>query len=93
MIFVLCIAHFIIFPFLFVQMEDDQTLYDYDVGLNDLIQILVRKNVLTAPVKADTEEEDKNVSNGACNNKDEGLSDKENKEVSSLLVLIIDHNF
>jgi len=62
------------------QMEDDQTLYDYDVGLNDLIQILVRKNVITAPVIADTKEKEKQVSNGACNNNDEILSDKENKE-------------
>ncbi|CAL1538353.1 unnamed protein product [Lymnaea stagnalis] len=59
------------------QMEDGHTLYDYDVGLNDLIQILVRKNVSqSSPDKDDDDDGTKEK-----NNEDDGSSsDKENKE-------------
>lgn len=61
-------------------MEDGHTLYDYDVGLNDLIQILIRKNVSypTSAEKVESGDEEK-----SSENTDDGSSsDKENKEVS-----------
>ncbi|XP_059177141.1 E3 ubiquitin-protein ligase UHRF1-like isoform X2 [Physella acuta] len=60
------------------QMEDGHTLFDYDVGLNDLIQILIRKNVSypTSAEKVESGDEEK-----SSENTDDGSSsDKENKE-------------
>uniref|UniRef100_A0A0B7A0A8 RING-type E3 ubiquitin transferase n=1 Tax=Arion vulgaris TaxID=1028688 RepID=A0A0B7A0A8_9EUPU len=58
------------------QMEDGHTLFDYDVGLNDLIQILIKKNL---PQTVSTIEDKLTKSNTAD---DGSTSDKENKEPS-----------
>ncbi|KAL3878130.1 hypothetical protein ACJMK2_030501 [Sinanodonta woodiana] len=52
------------------QLEDGHTLFDYNVGLNDLIQLMVRN---PDPVKEDER------TNGYVSSSDEGSSDKENK--------------
>lgn len=65
--------------FVSCQMEDGHTLFDYDVGLNDLIQILIRKN---APQPAAESVEEKIKSETAD---DGSTSDKENKEVGNKL--------
>ena len=70
-------------------MEDGCTLFDYDVGLNDLIQMMVRH---VAPIKenakntADTESKSKDENEDCFADEinlsdDEVSSDKENKKV------------
>jgi E3 ubiquitin-protein ligase UHRF1 len=63
-------------------MEDGYSLFDYDVGLNDLIQLMIRAK--PAPLA----ESDAVASSSNANNKvepketvEENFSDKENKEV------------
>ena len=51
---------------------DGHSLFDYSVGLNDLIQILVSKSAPTASVEEDSKEED--------DKKCEDESDKENAD-------------
>ena len=53
------------------QLVDGHTLFDYGVGLNDLIQLMVRAPVVVSPKKGET----------CVGSGDEG-SDKENKEVT-----------
>ncbi|KAK7010488.1 E3 ubiquitin-protein ligase UHRF1 [Biomphalaria glabrata] len=60
------------------QMEDGHTLFDYDVGLNDLIQILVRKNLDLSLNDDKTVEEQK--TNNEIVTDDSSHSDKENSE-------------
>ena len=56
-------------------MVDGHSLFDYNVGLNDLIQILTRK--LPVPSVSDSKE-----TNGYASSGDEGnSSDKENQKV------------
>ncbi|CAG5131053.1 unnamed protein product [Candidula unifasciata] len=55
------------------QMEDGHTLFDYDVGLNDLIQILIRKNIPQPLSDSDDKGKDDIADDGST-------SDKENKE-------------
>lgn len=54
-----------------LQLEDEHSLFDYDVRQNDLIQILVRKQ-LPKPVVTKSEDSDSEKSS---------TSDKENVEV------------
>ena len=53
------------------QLVDGHTLFDYGVGLNDLIQLMVRAPVVVSPKKGEN----------CIGSGDEG-SDKENKEVT-----------
>ena len=57
--------HLVIITF---QLENGHTLFDYNVGLNEIVQILVRKK-LTEPSPKKTSK------------KEENLTDKENVEV------------
>lgn len=59
------------------QLEDGHTLFDYSVGLNDLVQIMVRQKV------ASPKKEPKPVTNGYNSSGEESVhSDKENEPVS-----------
>lgn len=63
-------------------MEDGHSLFDYSVGLNDLIQIMVRN---PQPVKqtSDDKTEDPKHNNGYSSSGEESnSSDKENKQVN-----------
>lgn len=66
------------------QMEDGHTLFDYDVGLNDLIQILVRHSTPQKEKKAETAETENEDADDCFADEinlsdDEVSSDKENK--------------
>lgn len=62
---------------MFGQLEDGHTLFDYDVGLNDLIQLMIRIKV-SEPICASTSA----TSPSTGESSDESnSSDKENKEV------------
>ena len=63
-----------------VQLEDGHTLFDYDVGLNDLIQLMVRVKpamAADAPPTPTTTAQAEPKDGG-----EENVSDKENKEVN-----------
>ena len=67
----------------FFQMEDGHTLFDYDVGLNDIIQLLVRQVTPKKVKEIDTSitESEECFTNEISLSDDEVSSDKENKEV------------
>ncbi|CAK6445601.1 unnamed protein product [Pipistrellus nathusii] len=44
------------------QMEDGHTLFDYDVRLNDTIQLLVRQNIVPPPSSSNNQERDSELS-------------------------------
>uniref|UniRef100_A0A8C6SFK1 RING-type E3 ubiquitin transferase n=1 Tax=Neogobius melanostomus TaxID=47308 RepID=A0A8C6SFK1_9GOBI len=44
----------------FLQMEDGQTLFDYNVGLNDIVQLLIRAQLDTTDTNASDEASNKN---------------------------------
>ncbi|GFO08485.1 E3 ubiquitin-protein ligase uhrf1 [Plakobranchus ocellatus] len=71
------------------QMEDGHTLFDYDVGLNDLIQMLVRHND-TPKKETDSKEESPQSDDGSSSDKEnkepqeaEGVKESENKPLPS----------
>lgn len=43
-------------------MEDGHTLFDYDVRLNDTIQLLVRQNIVPPPSSSNNQERDSELS-------------------------------
>lgn len=55
---VLIFASLLSCVFLIYQMEDGHTIFDYNVGLNDIVQLLIRQNVPPAPA-ADVKSKDK----------------------------------
>ena len=60
-------------PFLiFTQLEDGHTLFDYDVGLNDIIQLMIRPVAATLP-----------TSNGRSTH-DDGASEGEQEEMETV---------
>ena len=68
-------------------MEDGHTLFDYDVGLNDLIQILVRKKTTDVQnsESAAISSKDSSGSEQTSNDEDLGnVANKENEAVSSV---------
>ena len=66
-------------PFIsFFQMEDGHSLFDYDVGLNDLIQIMVRKIV---PVSEPDEGKTDSGKIDCSSSKVDDSGDKENVKV------------
>lgn len=66
------------------QLEDGHTLFDYSVGLNDLVQLMVR----AADVKP-IEDEAKKVNGYASSDNESSKSDKENQRVCFCIVLLI----
>ncbi|RUS77486.1 hypothetical protein EGW08_014733, partial [Elysia chlorotica] len=63
------------------QMEDGHTLFDYDVGLNDLIQLLAREDTPKKNEKDnDVSEKEECFASEISLSDDEVSSDKENKE-------------
>ncbi len=52
----------------FLQLEDDHTLFDYDIGVNATVQIIVRQKIVEPSPKKTPKNED-------------SASDKENLEV------------
>ncbi|KAL8608900.1 hypothetical protein ACOMHN_063029 [Nucella lapillus] len=67
------------------QLEDGHTLFDYDVGLNDLIQLMVRVEPAlecTSNKESDEKTEDEEA-DAKKDGADENSSDKENKEPDS----------
>uniref|UniRef100_A0A672PDX8 E3 ubiquitin-protein ligase UHRF n=1 Tax=Sinocyclocheilus grahami TaxID=75366 RepID=A0A672PDX8_SINGR len=47
------------------QMEDGHTIFDYNVGLNDIVQLLVRQKLTSAPLPKDKEAELSDSDSGA----------------------------
>lgn len=53
--------------FVFWQMEDGHTIFDYNVGLNDIVQLLVRQNVTPATtIKSKDKEAELSDSDSGC---------------------------
>lgn len=63
------------------QMVDGHTLFDYSVGLNEIVQILIRAPVELADSKASSDKSDKHSETDSQSNT---TSDKENEEVWNL---------
>ena len=61
-----------------MQLEDGHTLFDYDVGLNDLIQLMVRMKPAPSSDVTPSPSKEKAKSKACA---EENFSDKENKEV------------
>ncbi len=57
-----------LFQFAYFQLVDGHSLFDYNVGLNEIIQVMVRPVLPSQPPKTDDKEKDDS-------------SDKENSEV------------
>ena len=74
---------------MFLQLEDGHSLFDYSVGLNDLVQLMVR----AAPLGENkvqnnqiTEEEKKPTDGYQSSGEESTCSDKENKDKENKLV-------
>lgn len=77
---------------LFIQLEDGHTLFDYNVGLNDLVQLMVRAAPLgeNKVQQNQIEEEEKKPSDGYNSSGEESTcSDKENKDKENKLVFLV----
>lgn len=73
----------------FIQLEDGHTLFDYSVGLNDLVQLMVRAAPLgeNKVQQNQIEDEDKKPNDGYDSSGEESTcSDKENKDKENKLV-------
>ena len=64
-----------------LQLEDGHTLFDYSVGLNDLVQLMVRAE---EPIQVPTNEADKKVNGYVSSDEESSKSDKENQRVCTL---------
>ena len=64
-----------------LQLEDGHTLFDYSVGLNDLVQLMVRA---TEPIQVPTNEGDKKINGYVSSDEESSKSDKENQRVCTL---------
>jgi hypothetical protein len=51
-----------------LQLEDDHTIFDYDVGLSDIVQLMIRVNV---PDVKDTTQPSTSIEYSALDNNDE----------------------
>lgn len=70
-------------------MEDGHSLFDYDVGLNDIIQLLIRNKPLTEPVNSANAVAQPLISvNHDDTGEESSGSDKENKEVFFKKIII-----
>lgn len=75
----------------FIQLEDGHTLFDYSVGLNDLVQLMVRAAPLgeSKVQQNQIEEEEKKLNDGYNSSGEESTcSDKENKDKENKLVFL-----
>lgn len=50
----------------YLQMEDGHTLFDYDVRLNDTIQLLVRQSLVLPPSAKERDSELSDTDSGCC---------------------------
>lgn len=68
-----------------LQMEDGHTIFDYNVGLNDIVQLLVRQSPVSLPKDKEAElsdsdsgcgqsESDKSSTHGECEGQSAGTS-------------------
>ena len=64
-----------------LQLEDGHTLFDYSVGLNDLVQLMVRA---AEPIQVPSNEGDKKVNGYVSSDEESSKSDKENQRVCTL---------
>ena len=74
---------------MFLQLEDGHSLFDYSVGLNDLVQLMVRAAPLGENKVQNNQitQEEKKPSDGYQSSGEESTcSDKENKDKENKLV-------